>query len=172
MFNIAIESEETLALYKRRADKSLTEIRDQIDPGILPIVDLLNTFPGLAPVWSCESHPEKSSPADAYVTCVVNKQGMEHLESIYIAWIAILDRQHRMYPQMIEGSPGECKSQRNPYYVAPWQVFVRLNRLAMRRDPSRTYMAVKIGYHRANSMNKEHVLKTFTDAVQTVKDKI
>jgi len=172
MFDVAIESEETLGFFKQRAEKTLANDRESIDQAILPIVDLLQTFPGIAPAWSCESHPEKEHPTDIYVTCVINETGADHIQAIYKAWLSILDKQHRSYPQPIKGSPGEYKSQPNPYYVNPWQVFIRINRLTWPRDFSRKYMVVKIGYHWTTLVKKEHALKTFTDAIKIVKESI
>ena len=53
-------------------DKSAPALSAPIEPGILPVCEVLNAIPGIQTLWSCEGHPERQSPP--YVTFIGSQE--------------------------------------------------------------------------------------------------
>ena len=53
-------------------DKSAPALSTPIEPGILPVCEVLNAIPGIQTLWSCEGHPERQSPP--YVTFIAPQE--------------------------------------------------------------------------------------------------
>ncbi len=49
-------------------DRSAPALSAPIEPGILPVCDVLNSIPDTHTLWSCEGHPER--PSRPYVTFI------------------------------------------------------------------------------------------------------
>lgn len=78
--------------FKERADNTVKDHLDCIDEDIRRVVAELNQLDGVAPVWSCASHPETRRVADRklHVICAVNDTGAEMLDKVYQEWTRIL----------------------------------------------------------------------------------
>jgi len=79
-------------VFKERATVTIKDRLDDIDEDIRRVVIELNELSGVAPVWSCASHPEtrKVSDRKMHVICAVNQEGAEQLDQVYQEWSTLL----------------------------------------------------------------------------------
>ncbi|ANH51777.1 hypothetical protein FDH97_gp320 [Erwinia phage vB_EamM_Deimos-Minion] len=163
MAKINVSNATTYKFFKERASHTLRQFAQDLDPGILPVVRELNAIEGIAPVWSCESHPKGKSTADrdAYVTCVVTGRGMDKIEEIYKEWMRLLDQ------DQLSWHSGDS-AQRRRKRVYAHQVMIKTRRRTWPDDFSRHYISVWLGYSGVNALNKRLVLLSFEQAIRNV----
>jgi hypothetical protein len=84
--------DERFEAYKTRANLTVNTNIECIDEDIRRVILELNQLDGVAPVWSCASHPETRKIADRkmHVICAVNEKGAGQLDKVYQEWTNIL----------------------------------------------------------------------------------
>lgn len=87
-----VQPDDVFAVFKQRATHTIKNNPDVIDEDIRRVVFELNELSGVAPVWSCASHPETRRTADRkmHVICAVNQEGAEQLDKVYQEWTTML----------------------------------------------------------------------------------
>ncbi|AHI60464.1 hypothetical protein RAY_314 [Erwinia phage vB_EamM_RAY] len=163
MAKINVSNATTYKFFKERANHTLRHFAQDLDPGILPVVRELNAIEGIAPVWSCESHPKGNAHLlrEAYVICVVTGRGMDKLEEIYKEWMRLLDQDRSSWRK-----DDTAHSRRKRVFAH--HVVITTRRLTWPNDFSRHYTSVCLGYERLNAVNKRLVLLSFEQAIRNV----
>lgn len=83
---------ELFKAYKTRADLTVRHNIECIDEPIRRVIIELNRLKGVAPVWSCSSHPETKKRGDRkmHVVCAVTQNGAKWLDLVYQKWTELL----------------------------------------------------------------------------------
>lgn len=87
-----VQPDDVFAAFKQRATHTIKNNLDVIDEDIRRVVFELNELSGVAPVWSCASHPETRRTADRkmHVICAVNQEGAEQIDKVFQEWTTML----------------------------------------------------------------------------------
>lgn len=87
-----VQPDDVFSVFKQRATAVIKESLGDIDEDIRRVIIELNNLDGVAPVWSCASHPETRRVTDRkmHVICAVNEKGAVQLDEVYQEWTTIL----------------------------------------------------------------------------------
>lgn len=87
-----VQPDDVFSVFKQRATDTVKESLEDIDEDIRRVIIEFNELDGVAPVWSCASHPETRRVSDRkmHVICAVNEKGAEQLDKVYQEWTDIL----------------------------------------------------------------------------------
>lgn len=92
MTRFFVQPDDVFNVFKQRATITVDKHLDVIDEDIRRVIIELNGLDGVAPIWSCASHPETKRTSDRkmHVICAVNEKGVEQLDKVYQEWTTIL----------------------------------------------------------------------------------